>query len=86
MSSTVTLAFIEIPETTYLVGLIVVTLIISFFLIWSTIKKLRNPYPKLTNFVKLSVKNGENKLDIREKLTDAGWPENLVDYELDKYH
>jgi hypothetical protein len=85
MTSTVTLAFIEVTETTYIIGLIIFTLIVSFFLIWSTIKKFKNPYPKLTDYVKQSIGNGKDKLDIREKLTNAGWPEKLIDYELDKY-
>ena len=85
MTSTVTLAFIEIPGTTYLIGLIIFTLIISFFLIWSTVKKFKNPYPKLASYVKQSIANGKDKLDIRQKLTDAGWPEKFIDYEIDKY-
>ncbi len=82
----VNLFFVSMSEQTYLISLTIITLISTFFIIFLTINRLRNPYPKLSKYVIGSLNNGKELSEIRETLIDTGWDENIVDNELGKYH
>ena len=81
----VNLYFISMSEQTYLMSIAAITLAATFFIVFLTVKRMKNPYPKLSKFVKNSFENGNGLIQIRDSLVNAGWDENVVDNELRKF-
>lgn len=76
---------ISMTETAYLIGLGALTLIATLIIVFLTIRIIKHPYPNLANYVKHAKGNGHDHSTIRKTLTNSGWPENIVNYELDKH-
>ena len=82
----VDLFFVSISEQAYLISLTIITAISTIFIVFITINRLKNPYPKLSKYVKSSQDKGKELSEIRETLIGAGWEENVVDNELRKFY
>ncbi|MBW2984121.1 hypothetical protein KY361_03345 [Candidatus Woesearchaeota archaeon] len=80
------LFFVSISEQAYIISLTIITLVATFFIVFLTVNRLKNPYPRLSKYIKSSHNKGKELSEIRETLINAGWDGNIIDNELKKYH
>ncbi|MBW2980014.1 PGF-pre-PGF domain-containing protein [Candidatus Woesearchaeota archaeon] len=75
----------QIPDYVYLIIIGAFVLISAVSYTWSTLNKMKHPYPELTRYVRSSLGKGAELSEIKRVLLDAGWPRDIVNKELKMY-
>jgi hypothetical protein len=75
----------DIPDFVYLILLVAIILTFAVSYTWSSVNKMKHPYPELTRYVKSSLGKGAELSQIKKVLLEAGWPRDIVNKELKHY-